>query len=276
MEEDEWHVTEHLPPALLLTNGPLQFDRRRIPNCSTTSPAAREPTRSLSSLTTRRAAPRACRGPWVRDIVLAIDGSDATTEMRHLQVLVDALIRSPTYLAVLCRSPFCWVCPARPNGLQRSSLRPVELCTSAFCQASRTAALLMQSRRRLPTGGGLWRLLSGETPSDLTCRWRARTLSASDCKHATGRMLEAKEDDWRLMLNRILFALVLLVAGCAASIDQLAKRASFDLDCPREDLHYRELDAQTMGVRGCGRQATYVEVCRSGENCTWVMNNALN
>jgi hypothetical protein len=68
-----------------------------------------------------------------------------------------------------------------------------------------------------------------------------------------------------------------LIAACAAQPtrrDKLLKRAAFDLNCGKDELTVSKLDDRTRGVRGCGRQATYVETCdRVGYNCTWVMNN---
>lgn len=90
-----------------------------------------------------------------------------------------------------------------------------------------------------------------------------------------------------MTLRLLLVAVALAVpAGCCtalyntagASPEQLVARASFDLDCPRDQLVVVDLDARTRGVNGCGRRATYVEQCqRYGdlghkEGCSWVMN----
>lgn len=78
--------------------------------------------------------------------------------------------------------------------------------------------------------------------------------------------------------------LFLALCSCGARIGQLAPRASFDLKCPREDLTYTEIDDETQGVSGCGKQATYMWTCntngfvRSGSGvfpvrkCQWVRN----
>jgi hypothetical protein len=55
------------------------------------------------------------------------------------------------------------------------------------------------------------------------------------------------------------------------------KRASFDLDCT-EPLGVTNIDDKTRGVRGCGRQATYVELCDAPvgivrRTCVWVKDN---
>ena len=64
-----------------------------------------------------------------------------------------------------------------------------------------------------------------------------------------------------------------LLLGCgAATTQQLQKRASFDLECPIKDLEIVEIDYDTRGVRGCGRQATYVEH-RQDDGWTWLMNS---
>lgn len=78
----------------------------------------------------------------------------------------------------------------------------------------------------------------------------------------------------RLVTSIPLFAL--LLAGCgAATTEQLARRAAFDLKCERSKLEYVVLDDQTVGVVGCGKRATYVEACRTKaiRQCTWIMNN---
>ena len=76
-------------------------------------------------------------------------------------------------------------------------------------------------------------------------------------------------------------------AGCATSGPsameivqnrRLVKRAAFDLDCPTEPMSIVKIDEKTRGVRGCGRQATYVELCDAPvdnpmRTCTWVMNS---
>ena len=63
-----------------------------------------------------------------------------------------------------------------------------------------------------------------------------------------------------------------LLLGCGATTQQLQKRASFDLECPIKDLEIIEIDYDTRGVRGCGRQATYVEH-RQDDGWTWLMNS---
>jgi hypothetical protein len=69
---------------------------------------------------------------------------------------------------------------------------------------------------------------------------------------------------------------VMGLAGCGASLEQLHARAAFDLNCPEAQLQVVKIDQRTQGVRGCGRQATYVESCtdpmRSSGTCTWIMN----
>jgi hypothetical protein len=60
-----------------------------------------------------------------------------------------------------------------------------------------------------------------------------------------------------------------------ASTDALKARATFDLQCPAPDVQIIDIDARTKGVRGCGKQMTYVEICDNrpdGWHCTWVLN----
>lgn len=73
--------------------------------------------------------------------------------------------------------------------------------------------------------------------------------------------------------------LMLALTGCVvasgASVQQLRVRATFDLQCPVSATELVDIDERTKGVRGCGKQLTYVEVCDSrpdGWHCTWVLN----
>jgi len=85
------------------------------------------------------------------------------------------------------------------------------------------------------------------------------------------------------MINNILMVAIATAAfaGCGASANQLVKRASFDMSCPEDQIQVVEIDKRTRGVRGCGKQATYVENCPcprgaySGPNCacTWILNS---
>ncbi len=75
----------------------------------------------------------------------------------------------------------------------------------------------------------------------------------------------------------VLVAAIGLTIGCGASQEQLVRRASFDLNCPEAQVTVYEIDGRTRGVRGCARQATYVESCEANRsNCTWVLNSDAN
>ena len=66
------------------------------------------------------------------------------------------------------------------------------------------------------------------------------------------------------------------LAACATTTprDELLRRAAFDLKCTKDELHVTKISSDTRGVRGCGRQATYIRDCRppAGLDCTWVLN----
>jgi hypothetical protein len=69
-------------------------------------------------------------------------------------------------------------------------------------------------------------------------------------------------------------------SGCATTkeVHPLTKRASFDFQCPTDQLLYYELDRRSYGVSGCDKRATYVETCQGqgfSEQCTWVLNGAV-
>jgi hypothetical protein len=85
-------------------------------------------------------------------------------------------------------------------------------------------------------------------------------------------------------LKIILIGVTAIMAGCAyATHAQLLDRASFDLNCPEEQLRIERIDSRTRGVRGCGRQGVYIENCQTcsvGDNnsqqrcnCTWVVDS---
>ena len=73
----------------------------------------------------------------------------------------------------------------------------------------------------------------------------------------------------------VVLATQLLLLGCGATVSQLKSRASFDLQCPESEIVIVDIDSRTKGVRGCDKQATYVESCAAENrtNCTWVLNS---
>ncbi len=66
-----------------------------------------------------------------------------------------------------------------------------------------------------------------------------------------------------------------LTPGCGGyGLEALEEKASFDLRCPRERLRWKRLGNGSQGVRGCGRQATYVELCRDfNSDCKWIKDS---
>ncbi len=83
-----------------------------------------------------------------------------------------------------------------------------------------------------------------------------------------------------LKLSIPLVAFAAATCGAHATNDQLRARAAFDLDCDGGKLHMIKIDERTVGVRGCGAKAIYIESCEVGanqfgsyrHNCTWVLN----
>ncbi len=77
---------------------------------------------------------------------------------------------------------------------------------------------------------------------------------------------------------------IAVVAGCASSNmganqAQLMERASFDLDCPKKEILVTDLGDSARGVRGCGKQASYIETCTGQRGyatttCTWTLDIA--
>jgi hypothetical protein len=76
------------------------------------------------------------------------------------------------------------------------------------------------------------------------------------------------------------FAVLAAVPSCALSHDalmqNLRKRAAFDMNCPPDQLSFTELSesaggkVNTVGVRGCEQQAVYV---RANEHTNWVLDS---
>jgi len=59
-------------------------------------------------------------------------------------------------------------------------------------------------------------------------------------------------------------AIAMFATGCASNRDRVMKRATFDLNCPADQLDVQVLDKAwagdelAWGVRGCGKQTTYL------------------
>jgi hypothetical protein len=76
---------------------------------------------------------------------------------------------------------------------------------------------------------------------------------------------------------------MLAASACATAKPKehpIVRMAQFDLNCPRDQLTYTQLDAGTWGVVGCGRRTKYVRLCRQvvgfggsiEDQCRWVAN----
>jgi hypothetical protein len=57
----------------------------------------------------------------------------------------------------------------------------------------------------------------------------------------------------------------------------LTRRAMFDLNCAASELMATKIDDKTIGVRGCGKRAVYVELCQPNirrpyedDECRWL------
>lgn len=82
------------------------------------------------------------------------------------------------------------------------------------------------------------------------------------------------------MVRSFVFSTVLamlpFLAGCGATIEQLKSRASYDMNCPEEELVVINIDHRTKGIRGCGKKSTYLENCehmaRIRSSCAWKLD----
>jgi hypothetical protein len=65
----------------------------------------------------------------------------------------------------------------------------------------------------------------------------------------------------------------MVLAGCGATLDQLGSRAAIDLDCPFNQIRVQTSSTGALGASGCGRRATYTEICRGqmGDQCSWAV-----
>lgn len=73
---------------------------------------------------------------------------------------------------------------------------------------------------------------------------------------------------------------LLALLGCEPAkpaVHPVVKLAQFDLQCPRNQLTYMRLTDRVIGVRGCGKQTKYTQVCRQkhvtagifADECQW-------
>ncbi len=75
------------------------------------------------------------------------------------------------------------------------------------------------------------------------------------------------------MINGCLVMMaIFVISGCASTEvyrgpRALLNRATFDLSCPIEQLVVVDIDANTKGVSGCGKKATYIRM-----NYSWIAN----
>lgn len=74
-----------------------------------------------------------------------------------------------------------------------------------------------------------------------------------------------------------------LATGACATPRQvehpIVPMAVFDLNCPKTQLAFTQIDEGTWGVTGCGRRSKYLRICHStgglyfsGEECRWIAN----
>jgi hypothetical protein len=83
---------------------------------------------------------------------------------------------------------------------------------------------------------------------------------------------------------KAIILLGVLTSGCAAQTKEhpIVNMAVFDLNCPKPQLTYTQLDQKNWGIVGCGRRIRYVEVGRKSgygiyatEDCQWVSNGPI-
>jgi hypothetical protein len=82
-----------------------------------------------------------------------------------------------------------------------------------------------------------------------------------------------------LILAIVVFAAVL--PACAVSkgekMNVALNRATFDLNCPRNQLNIVDLSNDTYGITGCYQRATYLVQCETLDNidtCKAILNSS--
>jgi hypothetical protein len=75
---------------------------------------------------------------------------------------------------------------------------------------------------------------------------------------------------WRYVVGCNVGGLCMNPSGTDVS-ELLSRQAAFDLSCPATDLAISALNADTFGVTGCGKKASYVLVCGTG-GCKAIQN----
>ena len=68
---------------------------------------------------------------------------------------------------------------------------------------------------------------------------------------------------------------VVALAGCGATLQQLETRASMDLECAPAELKVKQIDAGTRQVEGCGKRAMYVEAFNNSRHPAWMLNSEI-
>jgi hypothetical protein len=62
------------------------------------------------------------------------------------------------------------------------------------------------------------------------------------------------------------------IAACGGSMHQLNTLARDDLQCDH-NLMFTRIDDKTRRAEGCGKSATYTEVCNAKDECSWVRDH---
>ena len=117
-------------------------------------------------------------------------------------------------------------------------------------------------------GAGPMPLLKKKAPQDLSCAENAIQIEQSGGIYYAQGCGEIRRYTVPCNPNGLCFE----PQGVAIS-PLLRKQAGFDLNCPEKDLSIQHLNADTFGVRGCDRQASYILLsCASEASCRVVQN----
>lgn len=107
-------------------------------------------------------------------------------------------------------------------------------------------------------------------------RWaNAQELAAKDLGIPVGQATHQSLGNGRFVFQgprQVELALYCLGWSCVW-LDDPRARASFDLNCPREQLAITWINETSRGISGCERRATYLAKVEQNYAVTWILNS---
>ena len=91
-------------------------------------------------------------------------------------------------------------------------------------------------------------------------------------------MILTMKNSLRFVLTSLTVAVLVACSSAQSrreeSVSALQKQAPFQLGCKsNEKVQVTEIEQdQTYGVRGCGKRATYTRICKTWDQCHFIIN----